>query len=120
MAVNIKVTVNTARLGLDMDNALKEAVEATSQQALEDCNYYCKWDSKTLIESSQIHSDFEKGILRWVTPYAEDQYTYPGTRYDKNTNACPEWCKKAKEMCLENRWQVTFEREMRQYGGNGT
>ncbi len=120
MAVNIKVTVNTARLGLDMDNALKEAVEATSQQALSDCNFYCKQDTGALIESSLIHSDLDKGILRWVTPYAEHQYTYPGTHHDKNPNAVPEWCQKAKEMCLENRWQVTFERTIQQYGGNGT
>lgn len=112
MKVNVEINVKDASLRLSAQNAMPFAIHAVSQQALADCNYYCKQDTDTLIKSSHIHSDLDNGILRWVTPYAEYQYTYPGVRHDKNPNAVPEWCEKAQEMCGD-RWETVFAKAYR-------
>ena len=76
----------------DVERATQAAIAMTSEQALKDCNFYCKQDTGALIQSSHIHSDIDGGVLKWVTPYAEFQYTFPPTRTDKNPNASTEWC----------------------------
>jgi hypothetical protein len=95
-----------------LDKAAEFGIFAASEQALKDCNYLCKQDTSALINSSLIHSEPEKGILRWVTPYAEYQYTYPGTRLDKNPNACPEWAERAAENNADS-WRRVFEAAMK-------
>lgn len=115
--MKIDVTTHFNDLNGIIDKATEFGIFAASEQALKDCNYLCKQDTSTLINSSLIHSEPEKGILRWVTPYAEFQYTYPGTRLDKNPNACPEWAKRAAE---NNRdlWLRVFTKGMNSYAGN--
>lgn len=90
------------------------AIEAVSQQALQDCNFYCKQDTSALINSSLIHSDTREGILRWVTPYAEYQYELPNTRTVKNPNARPRWCNVA-EGNHKAEWDRVFENALRRY-----
>lgn len=91
----------------DVERATQSAIEATSQQALKDCNFYCKQDTGALIQSSLIHSDIDGGVLKWVTPYAEFQYTFPPARKDKNPNASPEWCNVA-ETNHKDEWDRVF------------
>lgn len=91
----------------DVERATQAAIAATSQQALKDCNFYCKQDTGALIQSSLIHSDIDGGVLKWVTPYAEFQYTFPPTRTDKNPNASPEWCGVA-EANHKDEWDIVF------------
>ena len=91
----------------DVERATQSAIEATSQQALKDCNFYCKQDTGALIQSSLIHSDIDGGVLKWVTPYAVKQYTFPPTRTDKNPNASPEWCAVA-EANHKDEWDRVF------------
>lgn len=114
--MTVDVKVNFTDLDSILDRAAEYGVFASSEQALKDCNYLCKQDTSALINSSLIHSEPEKGILRWVTPYAEYQYTYPGTRLDKNPNACPEWALRAAE---NNRdvWRRVFTEGMNRYAG---
>lgn len=50
------------------------ALLITSEQVLKDCNKYCPKDQSTLIDSSIIHSQPEKGRLIWKTPYARHLY----------------------------------------------
>lgn len=50
------------------------ALLETSEQVLEDCNMFCPEDQGTLIDSSYIHSQPEKGKLIWKTPYARHLY----------------------------------------------
>ena len=89
------------------DVAMGKAIAATSEQALKDCNFYCKQDYGALIESSHIHSDIDGGVLKWVTPYAEFQYKFPSARKDKNPNASPEWCNVA-ETNHKDEWDRVF------------
>jgi hypothetical protein len=51
-----------------------KALPMLTEEILNDCNQYCKEDTGTLIQSSMIHSDFKRGIMKWVTPYARRQY----------------------------------------------
>ena len=81
-----------------IDRATEFGIFAASEQALKDCNYFCKQDTSALINSSLIHSDTRHGVLRWVTPYAAFQYTFPNTRHDINPNACPGWAQHAAEV----------------------
>lgn len=91
----------------DVERATQSAIAATSQQALKDCNFYCKQDTGALIQSSLTHSDIDGGVLKWVTPYAVPQYTFPPTRTDKNPNASPEWCAVA-EANHKDEWDRVF------------
>lgn len=80
---------------------IREAAEGralfiTSEQVLKDCNYYCKQDQGTLIDSSITHSVLEKGRLIWRTPYAKRQYYLNAANTDVNANAVWMWCHKAK------------------------
>lgn len=111
------ITVDVALLDSSViDRATEFGIFATSEQALKDCNYFCKQDTSALINSSLIHSDTRHGVLRWVTPYAAYQYTYPGTRRDKNPNACPEWARRAAE-AKRDMWRRVFERAVTTYVG---
>lgn len=107
MSEDISVTVNLKDVLPDIDAAVEKAVFAAAEQALKDCNRYCKQDFGDLIDSSLVHSDVKSGVLKWVTPYAAYQYKYPGTRYDKNPLACPEWCERAYDNHGDN-WEKVF------------
>ena len=87
----MRVTLNVNAVKEKIENASKKAVFIVAQQALKDCNYYCKQDTSELINSSIIHSDFENGKLIWQTPYARYQYYLDNTRKDINPNACKMW-----------------------------
>lgn len=122
------------------DRALKKAVAKTAEQALGDCNKYCKFDYGGLIFSSVIHtklenkvntsqiperemqwarasegSDIENGVLVWDMPYAEWQYSFPVAYPDKNTLATPEWCKWAENNHGEQ-WKTTFINTLHEEG----
>lgn len=114
--MTIDVKVNLGDGAMKLDDAVQFGIFITSEQALKDCNYYCKQDTSTLINSSLIHSTPETGELRWVTPYAEYQYTYPGTRLEKNPNACPEWAQRAAENKRET-WRKMFEKAVKMRAG---
>lgn len=138
--MRVDIEIRGGISGGDMKGAMDKAIFATSEQALKDCNYFCKQDMGALILSSVIHSsveaevigqhgiktsdipakqltqamasqgsDLEKGVLRWVMPYAEAAYKCPTTYTDKNTNAVPEWCQRA-ESDYGDQWQAVFKR----------
>ena len=113
--MNIEVTFHRTGIKAEMEKACGMGVFAVSEQALKDCNYYCKQDTSALINSSLIHSETNKGVLRWVTPYAEKQYNFPGTRTDKNPNASPEWCRRAFEAHGDT-WNRIFAKAVELYG----
>ncbi|MDE6591518.1 MAG: minor capsid protein [Oscillospiraceae bacterium] len=116
----IECHVNDGVLRLTADRAVSSALHTMGQQALEDCNFYCKKDMGALQQSALDHSDLtpnENGeiVLRWVEPYAEDQYDYPGTRTDQNPNACPRWCDVA-ENNHKREWEQLLVNELRRGG----
>lgn len=107
--MNVDVQINGPDMLLSADRALNLAVKAVANTALRNCNYYCKHDSKALINSSIIHSDMGSAELKWVTPYAEYQYYLPNTRTDINPHAAPHWCEVAEKNHKEQ-WQAVFKR----------
>lgn len=69
-----------------------EALPQLTEIVLADCNQYAKEDSGTLIASSLVHSQMDKGIMIWQTPYARRQYWQIRTAYtDTNPGARWKW-----------------------------
>jgi hypothetical protein len=91
------------------ERAMETAVFDVSNQILKDSNYFCKEDTGTLKDSAISNSLPEKGIVRWVTPYAAKQYDYPFAYKDKNPNARGAWFEAARDM-WEDQWTEVFER----------
>lgn len=87
----VTITLNMAAVKERLQEAAQRAVADTTMAALKDCNNYCKQDQGQLIASSQIHSEPEKGILRWKTPYARRQYYLDAVRKNLNPNARKMW-----------------------------
>ena len=85
--MRVDVHINGGISDADMKEAMETAIVMASEQALGHCNKYCKMDTGALIESSNTHSDFKKGELKWVEPYAEKQYKLPAAHRDKNALA---------------------------------
>ena len=111
MTVRINIDPNKVQarvMGVWNDNILGPL----SEEILADCNEYCKEDTGALIQSSIIHSQPTKGILKWVTPYAKRQY------WDIETSRTPgrtwKWCETAKKK-WKDRWKNLAERWFRQY-----
>lgn len=106
---DVKVTLDTRGIEERFLKLHKKAQTAMSEQALKDCNYYCKQDQDTLISSSIMHSDYENGILKWQTPYARMQYYLDSARKDKNPNASKMWAHKAASEHSED-WKLIYEK----------
>lgn len=107
--MDVKVTLNKTAVRERLEKQHKKAQFAMSQQALKDCNYYCKQDQSGLINSSQTHSDFENGVLCWSTPYARKQYYLDSTCQDVNPNASKMWAHKAASEHKEE-WKAIYEK----------
>ena len=91
--IRIDQTAVVARVMGQWDKALPMLTE----EILNDCNQYCKEDTGALIASSMTHSDFKRGIMQWVTPYARRQYWEIRTAYqDVNPRATWKWVHVAK------------------------
>ena len=74
-----------------------KALPMLTEEILNDCNQYCKEDTGALIASSMTHSDFNNGVMKWVTPYARRQYWEIRTAYqDVNSRATWKWVHVAK------------------------
>lgn len=106
---DVRVTLNKQAVLQRLTEQHKKAQMAMSQQALKDCNYYCKQDQDGLINSSITHSDFESGVLKWQTPYARKQYYLDSACKDKNPNAQKMWAHKAASEHKED-WRMIYEK----------
>lgn len=115
--MSVRMNLNNAKILQKVNHPLGEAgLEMLSSQILKDCNKYCKEDSGTLIASSYIHSQLNRGLLIWQTPYAARQYYEIRTAYkDVNPNASWRWCEVAKENHKE-RWAQQAQAIARLYG----
>lgn len=68
-----------------------KALPLLTQEILNDCNEYCKWDEGFLAQSSQTHSKFKEGVMIWQTPYAKRQYWEIKTSLSDNPNRTWKW-----------------------------
>lgn len=85
-------------LGKLQKKFVDRGIDIISQEHLKDANRYAPMDTGNLIRSSQMHSDFGKGILKWVTPYARRLYYNPQFSFSKDSNpyARGYWSEEAK------------------------
>lgn len=93
--MRVTVTFDKEAVKMRLKAANGKALCITSEQALEDCNYYCKEDQEGLINSSLTASEPEKVKLVWEEPYARKQYYLDSASHDKNPNAQKMWAHKA-------------------------
>ena len=107
MSKNFRMDFSARDILHRSDAAMDDAVFDVSNQVLKDSNYFAKEDSGTLKDSAIINSLPEKGIVQWVTPYAEKQYDYPFAYKDKNPNARGAWFEAAQEL-HHDEWTQTF------------
>lgn len=114
--MDIRVTVKLDRAAVEerLKRSAEKAVFDTSQQVLKDSNKYCKQDQSTLISSSLIHSEPEKGRLRWKTPYARMQYYLDAARKDINPNARKMWAHYARTVHGAE-WYAIFSAAFKKY-----
>lgn len=110
----VKITLNIAAVEERLRGAAQRAVADTAKAALEDCNNYCKQDQRQLINSSYIHSEPEKGILRWKTPYARRQYYLDAARKKPNPNARKMWAHHAASVHGEE-WLLRMQTAFTKY-----
>ena len=114
--MSVKIDIDGDKIIYKIDRTIKSNMGMLSSQILRDCNRYCKEDTGMLIVSSLIHSDLDKGLLIWRTPYAARQYYEIRTAYkDVNSEASWRWCEVAKNNHLE-RWKRQAEAIARYYG----
>ena len=92
-------------------------IPAVAEQALADCNYFCKEDQGTLIKSSETASDLKAGELVWNTPYAKRQYYTGQPSKDVNPNASMMWCEEARR-ANGNDWNRIAQKQFEE--GMGT
>lgn len=114
MNFSVQTIVHNTDFTSKLIGASQQAVFDVAKQALRDSNYYCRQDQGTLIASSLVWSDLEKGVLRWHQPYAKQVYYIGVPSLDVNPNASLMWAHKAHEIHGEE-WKSTFENALRIY-----
>lgn len=95
MAAKVTVTIDKRRVASRIKSGVEQMIPAVAEQALADCNYFCKQDQGTMIKSSETASDLKAGELVWNTPYAKRQYYTGQPSKDVNPNASMMWCEEA-------------------------
>lgn len=88
---------------------------ALGTQVLTDSNFYCKQDTKMLIDSSIINSSDDLTLVQWVQEYAWEQYYRPAARKDKNENATWKWFETAKAAHLTE-WTKLYNNVLKNGG----
>lgn len=106
---DVKITFNKPKTIERLKKQHQKAQFAMSQQALEDCNYYCKQDQGGLINSSHIYTDFYNGILCWQTVYARKQYYLDSASNAVNPHAQKMWAHKAASEHAED-WRSIYDK----------
>lgn len=92
MASKVSITIDRARIAARIAAGVAQMIPAVAEQALADCNEYCKYDQGQLRESAETASDLKAGELVWNTPYAAAAY-YTGEPSHDGTFML--WCEKA-------------------------
>ena len=95
-----------------VDNAIAKALFALQEQALGDCNYFCRQDQGTLIDSSRAKQTGLNLELSWNTPYARRVYYTGRPSKNVNPNASLQWAELAKNT-FGGEWQRILEKGMK-------
>ena len=78
----------------------KKTLNVLSKEWLKDSTPFVYKDRGDLQDSGLIHSDFEKGIIRWRTPYSRVRFYLGGIPGDGNRRAKPRWSEVSKKANL--------------------
>ena len=101
----VRIDIKPGTVTAHVMGAWKKGLALLSNEILNDCNQYVKWDSGDLMASSLTNSKLSEGKLIWQKPYAKRQYWEIKTAYKiPNPNATWKWCEVAKKRCID-RWQ---------------
>lgn len=84
-----------------IDKRFKTVLPILTEEILNDCNQYVKWDTGMLAQSSYIHTDFKNGIMRWQTPYARRQYWEIQTNLSGDPKRTWKWVHMAKGQLMD-------------------
>ena len=103
----MKFQISKSQVQAKVQGAWDKGLYALSTEILADCNEYCKEDQHTLINSSMAHSQRDKGILVWQTPYAKRQYW--GIKTSLTPGRTWKWCETAKRKHLSE-WKAKAQR----------
>ena len=106
-SVTVKIDKNVVKAKLQAK--WEKSLFPLSVQVLADMNEYCRKDIGNLILSSATASDFDRGILKWDTPYARRVYYTGNPSTDGNKKASLLWCEVAKTNHNED-WQKIAEK----------
>lgn len=91
---------------------MKKAASAqlkVSDQALKDCNKYCKKDTGKLMASGK--AERSSGTLTWDTDYARAAYYTGNPDRSKNPYASLMWAHKAATLCGV-KWRALVRKEL--------
>ena len=94
--MGVKITTDKSLIKKRISAGVNNMIAPLTEQVIKDSNYFCRQDQGTLIASSQIASEPEKGLAVWDTPYAKKAYYTGEPSTDVNANASLMWCEKAK------------------------
>ncbi len=112
----ISVDFDPAAIMARINKKKSRADFALGTQVLTDSNFYCKEDTKTLIDSSIINSSDDLTLIQWTQyDYARLQYYLPAARKDKNPNATWKWFETAKANHLKE-WIKLYGKALREDG----
>ena len=114
--MSVKINIDGDKIHYKIERTISNGMGMLASQILKDCNRYCKEDTGMLIASSYIHSNLDKGLLVWATPYAARQYYEIRTAHtDVNSNASWRWCDVAKSLHKDD-WARQAQAITRLYG----
>lgn len=130
----VKVSIDTNAVKMRIMAASGNAIADVSKQVLADSNEFCPEDHGVLINSSEIHSNFKKGLLVWSTPYARCLYygllmvdSVTGSPWARKgstkvltdkplhyAKGCKLWCEKARETYSED-WRLIYQNAFKRH-----
>ena len=106
----VKIRINPNAVEARVMSAWNRGLRDLSEEILADCNEYCKEESGTLIKSSLISLELDKGKLVWATKYAKRQYWEIQT--SRKRGRTWKWCETAKRKRLK-KWREKAERGLK-------
>ena len=113
--MSVTININKQRIFGRVDKAWAKTLPDITREIRDDANLYVKVQNKALYASALENSELDKGIIKWVTPYAKRQYWEIETAYTvKNPRATWKWFHVAKQHHLDQ-WLEQVQRYMRRH-----
>lgn len=84
--MKIQIDSDFKKITKALGNAKRKIIYVITEQATKDSNFYIPKRDGDLELSSKTHSDYEKGIIGWSTPYARKLYYNPQYNFKKDVN----------------------------------